>query len=147
MSLDEPFPLEAVPSRVRYALLLEFKGRCPSLREVDQIPDKHWLTMPGMGPASLEMVRSIINARVPQAPSHAASHNLSDAQLLRRLEQLQEDLSWLEAQLKARMHTDTRRRPRRQHRKQAVRNETDNPGQQSDGPEPPSSRKRRGYVA
>ncbi|MGF9763673.1 hypothetical protein AAII07_52000 [Microvirga sp. 0TCS3.31] len=147
MSQDEPFPLEAVPWRVRYALLLEFKGRCPSLREVDQIPDKHWLTVPGMGPASLEMVRSIIKTRVPQAPSHAASHNLSDAQLLRRLEQLQEDLSWLEAQLKARMHTDTRRKPHRQHRKQAVRNDTDNPGHQSDGPEAPSSRKQRGYVA
>jgi hypothetical protein len=132
---------------VRYALLLEFKGRCPSLREVDQIPDKHWLTMPGMGPTSLEMVRSITNAGRRQEASHATSHSLLDAQLLRRLEQLQEDLSWLEAQLKARMHTDTRRRPRRQHRKQAVRNETDNPGQQSDGPEPPSSRKRRGYVA
>jgi hypothetical protein len=113
---------------VRYALLLEFKGRCPSLREVDQIPDKHWLTMPGMGPASLEMVRSIIKTWVPQAPSHAASHNLSDAELLRRLEQLQEDLRWLEAQLKARMPADTRRRPHRQHRKQAVRNDTDNPG-------------------
>ena len=147
MPLDEPFPLEAVPWRVRYALLLEFKGRCPSLREVDQIPDKHWLTMPGMGPASLEMVRSIIKARVPQATSHTASHNLSDAELLRRLEQLQEDLRWLEAQLKARMPADTWRRPYRQHREQAVRNDTDNPGHQSDGPEAPNSRKRRGYVA
>jgi hypothetical protein len=139
MPLDEPFPLEALPWRVRYALLLEFKGRCPSLREVDQISDKHWLTMPGMGPASLEMVRSIINARGQQAPSGAASHNLSDAQLLRRLEQLQEDLNWLEAQLKSRMPADTRRRPHRQHRKQAVRNDTDNPGHQSDGSEAPNS--------
>jgi hypothetical protein len=133
MPLDEPFPLEAVPWRVRYALLLEFKGRCPSLREVDQISDKHWLTMPGMGPASLEMVRNIIKARVPQTPSHPASHNLSDAELLRRLEQLQEDLRWLEAQLKARMPADAWRRPYRQRRKQAARSDTDNPSHQSDG--------------
>ena len=124
MSLDEPFPLEAVPSRVRYALLLEFKGRCPSLREVDQIPDKHWLTLPGMGPTSLEMVRSIIQAQVPQAPSPAASHTLTDAELLRRLEQLQEDLRWLEGHI--------RQRPHSQRRKQASRNDTDNSGRHSD---------------
>jgi hypothetical protein len=119
---------------VRNALLLEFKGRSPSLREVDQISDKHWLTVPGMGPVSLEMVRSIIKTRVPQAPSHPSSHNLSDAELLRRLEQLQEDLRWLEAQLKARIPEDTRWRLLRQRRKQLVRNDTDNPGHQSDWP-------------
>jgi hypothetical protein len=54
MHLDEPFPLEAIPSRVQHPLLREFKGRCPSLREVDQIPDKHWLATPGIGPAFLE---------------------------------------------------------------------------------------------
>jgi hypothetical protein len=124
MPSDEPFPLEAVPSRVRYVLLLEFKGRCPSLREVDQIPDKHWLTMPGMGPASLEMVRSIIKARAPQTPSHVAKHKLSDAELLRRLEQLQEDLRWLEAHIRRRLHG--------QRRKQASRNDTGNSGHQSD---------------
>jgi hypothetical protein len=140
MPFDEPFPLEVVPWRVRYALLLEFKGRCPSLREVDQIPDKHWLTMPGMGPSSLEMVRSIIKARVPQPRSHAASYTLSDAELLRRLEQLQEDLRWLEAQLKARMPADTRRRPHRQHCKQAVRNDTDDPSPLSEGSGVPNRR-------
>ena len=71
MPLDDFFPLKAVPSRVRYALLLEFEGRCPSLREVDQTPDKHWLVMPGMGPASLEMVRRIARGRRhPVTPLH-----------------------------------------------------------------------------
>ena len=135
MPSDEPFPLEAVPSRVRYALLLEFKGRCPSLQEVDQIPDKHWLTMPGMGPNSLAMVRSIIDARVPQAPSHAGSKNLSDAELLWRLEEFQKDLRWLEAQI--------RRRLDRRRRKQAARDDIDNSGHQTERSELAS---RRGYV-
>jgi hypothetical protein len=127
MSLDEPFPLEAVPSRVGYALLLEFKGRCPSLREVDQIPDKHWLTMPGMGPASLKMVRNIIEAQAPQTPSHAATDNLSDAEVLRRLEQLQEDLHRLEAHIRRRLHGQ---RP-----KQTSRNDAGNSGHRSDSAE------------
>ena len=126
MPLDEPFPLEAVPSRVGYALLLEFNGRCPSLREVDQISDKHWLTIPGMGPASLEMVRSIIKARGQQVPSQAALYNLSDAELLRRLEQLQKDLRWVEAQIRRRLY--------RQRRNQAARNDPDSSSLQSDAP-------------
>jgi hypothetical protein len=103
MHLDQPFPLEAVPSRVKHPLLLEFKGRCPSLREVDQIPDKHWLATPGIGPASLEAIRSITHAGRVQSVSHAASPRLSDGALLRHLEGLQEELRWLEAELKARM--------------------------------------------
>ena len=131
MPSDEPFPLEAVPSRVRYALLLEFKGRCPSLREVDQIPDKHWLTMPGMGPTSLEMVRSITNAGRRQEASHATpTHSLSDAELLRRFEGLQEDLRWLEAQLKARMPKDPRRKRNQQWRDHVAQNQTALPSQE-----------------
>ena len=141
MHLDQPFPLEAVPARVRYALLLEFKGRCPFLREVDQIPDKHWLTVPGMGPASLEMIRSIIQAQAPQAPSHNAPRHLSDAELLRRLEQLQKDLRWLEAQLVARMPADSQRRPYRQRRTQPARNDTDNLDIQTDAFEAPRHRR------
>ncbi|WP_201864158.1 hypothetical protein [Microvirga soli] len=81
----------------------EFNGRCPSVREVDEIPDKHWLTAPGMGPTSLQIIRNITNAARQQEVSEIASPRLSDAELLRRLEGLQEDLRWLEAQLKARM--------------------------------------------
>ena len=124
MPLDEPFPLDAVPSRVRHALLGEFKGRWPSVREVDQIPDKDWLTAPGMGSASLQITRSITNAARQQEFDDIASHRLSDVELLRRLEGLQEDLRWLEAQLKARLSHSRRRRPQRQEHNRATRNET-----------------------
>ena len=127
MPLDEPFPLDAVPSRVRHALLGEFKGRWPSVREVDQIPDKDWLATPGMGPASLHIIRSITNAARQQEFDDIASHRLSDVELLRRLEGLQEDLRWLEAQLKARLSHSQRRRPQRREHNRATRDETDLP--------------------
>ena len=127
MHSDELFPLEAVPTRVRHALVREFKGRCPSLREVDEIPDKHWLATPGMGPTSLQTVRSITNARRKQEVSQATSHSLSDAQLLQLLGGLQEDLRWLEAQLKARMLKGVRSNWDRQWRDHTGQNQTDLP--------------------
>jgi hypothetical protein len=124
MPLDEPFPLEAVPSQVRHAVLREFNGRRPSLREIDQIPDKHWLATPGIGPAYLGTIRNITNAARGQEVSHASAHSLSDAELLRRLEGFQEDLHWLECQLKARMPKEPRRNRHRQWHGHAAQNQT-----------------------
>ncbi|WP_210252239.1 hypothetical protein, partial [Microvirga tunisiensis] len=56
MDWDEPFPLNAVPPRVRNTILLEFKGRCPSLREVAEIPDSYWLETPNICSATRECV-------------------------------------------------------------------------------------------
>jgi hypothetical protein len=97
MSLDEPFPLDAVPSRVRQAILNEFNGRCPSVREVTEISDREWLTVPGIGLAGLERIRRVTDEQQWQ------SARLSDAELLHRLEWLQQELRWLEARLKARL--------------------------------------------
>ncbi len=133
MHLDEPFPLEAVPSRVGHVLLREFKGRCPSVREVDQIPDKHWLTAPGVGRTTLQVIRSITSAVVQHQGSHAASHSLPDAELLRRLEGLQEELRWVAGQLKALVLRDARRRPQRQQHSRRSRNANANPGHPSGG--------------
>src|SRR4051812_12120987 len=121
MHLDEPFPLEDVPSRVRTSLLDEFKGRCPSLREVEQIPDKHWLAAPGIGPTFLETIRSFTHAGRAQSVSQAASPSLSDAELLRRLEGLQSELRSLEAELKARLPLGLRHNPNRQRRNHTTR--------------------------
>jgi hypothetical protein len=147
MPLDEPFPLDAVPSRVRHALLGEFKGRWPSVREVDQIPDKDWLATPGMGPASLHIIRSITNAARQQEVSDIASHPLSDAELLSRLEGLQEDLRWLEAQLKARLSKGQRRRPQRREHSHATRNETDLPDRETREAEASEHRSDQGHIA
>ena len=97
MPLDEPFPLAAVPSPVRLAILKEFKGRCPSVREVTEISDERWLKTPGVGPVVLKIIRSVTNEQQSQPA------RLSDAELLKRLEWLQEELRWLEGQLKSRL--------------------------------------------
>ncbi len=111
MKLDEHFPLEAVPSRVRHALLREFKGRCPSLREVDQISDKHWLATPGIGCTALQVIRSIANAGRQPTTAPIAPTGLSDGELLRRLGQLQEELKWLEAHVRAQIPRRSGHRP------------------------------------
>ncbi len=97
MPLDDPFPLAAVQSPVRLAILAEFKGRCPSIREVAEISDRRWLKTPGVGPVVLKMIRSVTDEQQSRAPQ------LSDAELLARLEWLQKELRWLEQQLKSRL--------------------------------------------
>ncbi len=97
MPTDEPFPLSAVPSWVRHAMLNEFKGRCPSIREVAEISDRQWLKTPDIGPAALKMIRSVIDEQQRQTA------RLSDGELLKRLEWLQKELRWLERQLKSRL--------------------------------------------
>ena len=62
MQLDEPFPLEIVPSRVRHAMLHEFNGRRPTLREVAQIPDAYWLATPAIGRKFLQAIRAVVHA-------------------------------------------------------------------------------------
>ena len=51
MQLDEPFPLEAIAPRVRRVILDEFQGHWPTVHEIAQISDRHWLATPGVGPA------------------------------------------------------------------------------------------------
>ena len=112
MQVDEPFPLESVPSRVRQAILSEFKGRCPSVREVAEIPDAYWLATPAMGRKFLQMIRDVTHAPGQQADV-PVRHRLTDAELLDGLEKLQRELQWLQATLKAK----TRRMPRSRDRR------------------------------
>ncbi|MBL0408544.1 hypothetical protein JKG68_32295 [Microvirga aerilata] len=105
MKLDDPFPLEAVSSRVRAAVLYEFQGRCPSIREMTRIPDKQWLATPGIGRTALGEIRSVADDR-PSSP--AASAQVTDAELLERLEFLQKELQGIYTMLKGRMVEATR---------------------------------------
>jgi len=122
MHLDEPFPLQAVSSRLRNAILQEFKGRCPSLREVTEIPDGHWLSTPAIGTTHLAMIRSVTDEQ-PQPTVRPSLTQLSDAELLDRLEWLQEELHWLHDQLRARLSKPARRIPNRQWHKKALQDE------------------------
>ncbi|WP_262271941.1 hypothetical protein [Microvirga yunnanensis] len=59
MQLDELLPLDAVAPRVRRVILGEYQERWPTVHEIAQIPDRHWLATPGVGPGTLEVLRSI----------------------------------------------------------------------------------------
>jgi hypothetical protein len=98
MRLDEPFPLEALPPRLRNAILKEFQGRHPSIGEVAQIPDKQWLSTPDVGQRSMEIIHDITDAARPQT-----SARLTDNELSQRLEWLQGELRWFQSILKGRM--------------------------------------------
>ena len=102
MQLDEPFPLEAVPPRLRHAILKEFQGRCPSIEEIAQVPDKRWLSTPDVGRKSMEVIHDITNAARQHTPVQP-NVRLTDAELLRRLEWLQNEIRWLRGVLKGKM--------------------------------------------
>ena len=101
MPVDEPFPLESLPSRVRQAILSEFKGRCPSVREVAEIPDAYWLATPAMGRKFLQMIHDVTHAPGRQADV-PVRRRLTDLELLDRLESLQDELLLLQEMLQAR---------------------------------------------
>ena len=100
MRLDEPFPLEAVSSRLRNAILREFQGRCPSIREMAQISDRQWLSTPDVGQRSVEIIHDLTDA-AQQQMIHPSDAQLTDAELLERLEWLQKEVRWLHDVLKA----------------------------------------------
>jgi hypothetical protein len=70
MHMDQPFPLDAGPSRVKNAILNEFKGRCPSIRDVAEIPDRYWLSTPAIGSVHLEKICNVIREQPRQACPH-----------------------------------------------------------------------------
>ncbi len=123
MQQNEPFPLEAVPPRVRRAILSEFQERWPTVQEVAQISNRRWLSTPDIGPSALESIHSILHPQ-PCQTDHFSRPRLIDAELLARLEFIQEELRWLGDQLKARLPKAARRRPNRQWYKLAPQDET-----------------------
>jgi hypothetical protein len=101
MQQDASFPLEAMPPRVRRALLREFQGRCPTVQEVARISDRHWLATPDIGPSTLEKIHSILSPQ--QYQNDSTSPEMDDAELLTRLETIQEELRRIQRLLAARI--------------------------------------------
>lgn len=106
MGLDDPFPIEKCSGRVRGAILAEFQGRCPTIREVASISDAQWLTVPNIGPTTLEELRSMtqqpLNRHGGTAPTQMPNN-----ELLSRLNRLQRELNILVAEIRARLDTTT----------------------------------------
>lgn len=108
MQQNEAFPLDAVPPRVRRALLGEFQGRWPTLQEVSQISDRHWLATPDIGPSTLEKIHSILRPQPCQRDG--SSPEMTDAELLNRLEFIQEELQRIQCILEAWIGASSRKR-------------------------------------
>jgi hypothetical protein len=100
MRFDEPFPLEAISPRLRIAILTAFQGRRPSIGEVAQVPDKQWLSTPNVGERSVALIHDITDPARQQV-AYPPGAQLTDAELLERLEWLQKELRWLQSILKS----------------------------------------------
>ena len=94
MYLDDLFPLDDVPLRVRRAILAEFMGRKPSIREVRAVSDQRWLATPEIGERSLGIIRRI--SEPDRTPTDSPSFpTMTDTELLRRLDFMQRELASL----------------------------------------------------
>ena len=102
MNLDDAFPLNAVPWRIRTVILQEYQGRCPTMQEVAERSDKQWLAVPGVGLNALGIIRSFAVVQ-PVTEEASLSTNMSDDELLDRLTSIQEELRCLCKVLKAKM--------------------------------------------
>lgn len=114
MDLDDPFPINKCSGRIRSAILTEFKGRCPTIREVAAISDAHWLTVPNIGPTTLEELRSL--ATHPQGSEiRPAVSGMTNAELLSRLNRLQRELNIVTGEIRSRIASGTATRHSRSH--------------------------------
>ncbi|PVE23407.1 hypothetical protein DC522_16245 [Microvirga sp. KLBC 81] len=110
MQQAESFPLEAIPPRVRRAIIREFQGRWPTVQEVAQISDRHWLATPDIGPLALEKIRSILQSQSRRNDN--SPPQLIDAEVLDRLEAIQEELRRIQCTLDTRISQTLRKGPR-----------------------------------
>jgi hypothetical protein len=109
MHENELFPLETVPSWVKIAILREFEGRRPTVQEVDRICDRSWLAVPGVGRTALASIRQATGAQQPLGVGGSVTR-MSDAELLTRLELLQQELQSLNEVLNAALSPASRKR-------------------------------------
>jgi len=102
MGLDDPFPIDKCSGRVRGAILAEFQGRCPTIREVASISDAQWLTVPNIGPTTLEELRSLA-LHPPNGETPPVTTGMGDGELLSRLNRLQRELNIVAGEIRARI--------------------------------------------
>jgi hypothetical protein len=113
MGLDDPFPLDKCSGRVRGAILAEFQGRCPTIREVASISDAQWLTVPNIGPTTLEELRNLALQPFNGEASQIMT-GMADADLLSRIDRLQRELDVVASEIRSRIAPGSyKRRSRR----------------------------------
>jgi hypothetical protein len=100
MRLYDPLPLEKLSPQVRQAVLAEFGGRWPSVREVAGIPDAHWLELPGIGPKSLARMRSLTRGARRTARIYSLT-GMTVSELQAEYDRLSDQKKAIDDQLKA----------------------------------------------
>jgi hypothetical protein len=111
LQLDDPFPLESCSWRLRNAILNEFDGHCPMVRQVIKCPRDHWQAVPGIGPLTLGELRSLmqhLNDRVEgrlvvQLPIDELTARRG--RLQREIDALRSELDAVNIELKRRKHS------------------------------------------
>ena len=99
MEPSDPLPTERCSSRLKTAILAEFEGRSPTYQDILNLSPKEWMSVPGMGPALLRELHSIVQN--PSAVADVVSFETrEDADLMARLERFQEDLKRLQHDLR-----------------------------------------------
>ena len=111
MRLDNPFPIDGCSPRLRNVILGEFQGRCPTLQEVFSISAKQWLKVPGVGQTLLTELEAIMQNRLEQTKGQA-SVQMTDAEVIARLELLQRDLKRLCHEVQTRLDNASKSRPK-----------------------------------
>ncbi|SCY81103.1 hypothetical protein [Microvirga guangxiensis] len=111
MGWDDPFPIEKCSGRVRGAVLAEFQGRCPTIREVASISDAQWLTVPNIGPTTLEEIRRFIS-EAPAEQRLQSLANMEDGELLSRLNRVQRELNQIASAIRTRISSASYKKER-----------------------------------
>jgi hypothetical protein len=62
MTSEVSFPIGWFSRPAREAILNEFCGRCPTVREVLSLPDGYWLSVPNIGFSTLSRMRVVANS-------------------------------------------------------------------------------------
>ena len=98
MQLSDPFPMERLPKLVQQAIQTEFQGRPPTVQEIVQALDAHWLTLPSMGPTRLARLRALAEGMCDRDQPSALT-TMTVAELLTQYDQLTVQQDGLQSKL------------------------------------------------
>jgi hypothetical protein len=100
MHLNDLFPVERCSARVKAAILSEFNGRRPTVRDVLNISDAKWLSLPGVGRVTLMQLQHVIQGVLSKSKERPLE-TWTDTALLSRRVRLRHDIERLRSDLQA----------------------------------------------
>jgi hypothetical protein len=100
MHLDDLFPLKSCTHPMRAAILAEFGGRCPTVREVISVPDARWLKAPGVGPFILKGFYHLTQDLLRSSEDRPLA-GLTNAELLSERDHIRRELNRLKSNLQS----------------------------------------------